>query len=705
MPITSTEPLCDACQNLFGNDRLQQTGYFLHHASATSIRAALQLPCSICIRLWLALNREFGITFEDMLHVYPVVYTSPVECSNTTNKVSKITFRCEHSGSRQRHWVSIALESYDSGTEHHEHDSPPETNHDVALKFLVDQFYTCCDTHEKCRASIPTCGFLPTRLVDIRCAEDSQVILCDKPIIGSTYVALSHCWGSSQSLTLTRETAPQLRRGIDVADLPQTFRDAITVARKFEVRYIWIDSMCIFQDDGDDWATEASCMKDIYRNAAFCIAATAAINGDVGLFFERDPRALNPVKINLTWTEGGASTLNNSAEQKEANIKLPQTYWIGCHWFSPHSSIDRAPLNTRGWVAQERYLSPRTLHFTQHVLFWECYQCLTSESFPRGVPELDKLPGYTGYSSQTPNTILRLLVSDYRHDSIHTFRSHREAELARAAIQQAWVHFLEPYTECGMTKESDIFPALQGITQDVVEETLQDKLIAGHLESRLPQDLAWEIKTWSPQLRGPNRPVKWRAPSWSWASTRLPVRFNRGSIHALDMAEIKGSNVEKKPSGELLQASLWIECSPIPVTICQAACSGLPDTEPTEGQAYFTFDESKPEWQPRMSIKLDEPGKSLDSNNCDVHLLILRYRKPSSAAVPWIRGIALVPVHKDDQMWRPSTRGANAENAQGYFRRIGVFDYEAGQYLDPPEFIGRLVELHDQAERKVIELI
>jgi hypothetical protein len=59
---------------------------------------------------------------------------------------------------------------------------------------------------------------------------------------------------------------------------------------------------CIYQDNRKDWEIEASRMKDVYRNAAFCIAATAAKDGNHGLFYERDPRSVHPVKINMSWS-------------------------------------------------------------------------------------------------------------------------------------------------------------------------------------------------------------------------------------------------------------------------------------------------------------------------------------------------------------------------------------------------------------------
>lgn len=91
---------------------------------------------------------------------------------------------------------------------------------------------------------------------------------------------------------------------------------------------------------------EAILMRDVYRNASFYIAATAANDGTHGLFRDRDCSAFSPFQI--------------TGRQRFA----PSEYWCMIHPDTSSLGIDSAPLNQRAWVAQERYLSPRTIHFT-----------------------------------------------------------------------------------------------------------------------------------------------------------------------------------------------------------------------------------------------------------------------------------------------------------------------------------------------------
>ena len=69
---------------------------------------------------------------------------------------------------------------------------------------------------------------------------------------GSLYLTFSHRWGISQPTKLTKASLDDMWAGLAVKELPGLYQDAITVAKWFGIRYIWIDSLCIFQDDDED---------------------------------------------------------------------------------------------------------------------------------------------------------------------------------------------------------------------------------------------------------------------------------------------------------------------------------------------------------------------------------------------------------------------------------------------------------------------
>ncbi|ETS02277.1 hypothetical protein M419DRAFT_51478, partial [Trichoderma reesei RUT C-30] len=57
--------------------------------------------------------------------------------------------------------------------------------------------------------------------------------------------------------------------------LPKLYRDAVRLAQVLGVRYIWIDALCIIQDDLDDWERESQMMADIFRNSLITLQNSA----------------------------------------------------------------------------------------------------------------------------------------------------------------------------------------------------------------------------------------------------------------------------------------------------------------------------------------------------------------------------------------------------------------------------------------------
>ena len=98
------------------------------------------------------------------------------------------------------------------------------------------------------------------------------------------YAALSHCWGISPIIKTTKASFDTFTKCIETEKLSRVFRDAVSVTRGLGLRYLWIDSLCIIQDDAGDWKAEAANMAQVYSRAFVTIAACAASDGSWGLF-------------------------------------------------------------------------------------------------------------------------------------------------------------------------------------------------------------------------------------------------------------------------------------------------------------------------------------------------------------------------------------------------------------------------------------
>jgi hypothetical protein len=104
-------------------------------------------------------------------------------------------------------------------------------------------------------------------------------------------MTLSYQWGSSEETSpkLTRETLASLRKTLQFSTLPKVIQDAIHLTKKFNVRYLWIDRLCIIQNDDEDWGRESATMHQVYACSVLSMAASDADIPKKGCFFTRKP--------------------------------------------------------------------------------------------------------------------------------------------------------------------------------------------------------------------------------------------------------------------------------------------------------------------------------------------------------------------------------------------------------------------------------
>jgi hypothetical protein len=198
---------------------------------------------------------------------------------------------------------------------------------------------------------------LPTRLIDVGLSCDETVHLWETgPSDGGEWIALSHRWGRRNFSTTSENLQQHIGQGLSVAELPDTFRDAVIVTRALGKRYLWIDSLCIIQGDDGDFQTEAMRMADVYSGAYCVLAASCAADHYDGFLKARSPRQYVTI-AHEGYNYYICETIDN---------------------FKKHV-LDGA-LNLRGWVLQEHALARRTIFFTEHQTYFECRDGVRCES-------------------------------------------------------------------------------------------------------------------------------------------------------------------------------------------------------------------------------------------------------------------------------------------------------------------------------------
>ena len=246
-----------------------------------------------------------------------------------------------------------------------------ETLSRANISLISEWLRTCEKLHSQCRHQSD--ARLPTRIIDVGLADSARPPrLITSLNISAEYVALSHCWGSlhqseaGDSARTLKANIKDMQCEIPLKKLPQTFRDAIVTVRELDLRFLWIDALCIIQDDPVDWAREAATMSMVYGSAYLTIVATSAVSSTDGFLKRPQDMAasISCYKDNCTEPVDRLLIAYQGADGDQGS-------WS--------SLVEEARWNTRGWTLQERLLSRRVLHFTKRKILWECRATDASE--------------------------------------------------------------------------------------------------------------------------------------------------------------------------------------------------------------------------------------------------------------------------------------------------------------------------------------
>lgn len=359
---------------------------------------------------------------------------------------------------------------------------------EACMAFIKDSVNECCSQHRDCR--LPHNPFVPTRLLKVDQGND-LIHLCEthywkQPV---SYVALSHCWGGMKPLELTRPRLDELKTHINWSDLPATFKDAITVAQELKVPYVWIDSLCIIQDDKTDWEKEAARMADVYSRAFIVVTASSSPN-PVTPFLGPREEEWHPKTFNFPVSPGITVPI---IARKRAVLAAPLDYGLLEPPFTTTwGALKRVgPLYNRGWCFQESYLATRNLHFSPGSIVFEC------KTHRRGE---DQLPPYT---VTTPGT---------RGD-------------LDPALQ--WRMIVMTFTSRQLTFGSDKMPAIAGAAT-IMPQAKTSRYLAGLWSETLLLDLMWQVMPWQVLARQKYESLAYDdkeggPPTWSWASMNWGV--------------------------------------------------------------------------------------------------------------------------------------------------------------------------------------
>lgn len=472
------------------------------------------------------------------------------------------------------------------------------TASDVTFEKIQTWLTNCRIKHATCRgwqAITNTPQGLPTRLVQIESGPGSLspairlVRGMDLDTKATRYTTLSHCWGpKGVAVKLLSSNIERFSRQIPWEIVPLTFREAILAATRLGLKYIWIDALCILQDCKTDWTTEASKMTQVYTNGHINISADASPDGSGGLFRRRDASKMRSFLV--------------PADPQDTNS---QPYY--CHIKNWDLYVEGAPLKRRSWVTQERFMSPRVVHFSDDQVHWECAELMTSESV---AASFNVIP-------RTTRTPQKLLCNPDRQP---------DSPMDLEQLYTMWYLLVESYTEGQLTFDSDRPIAIAGLARTFAHllELQPGDYLCGLWRPRLAEEMMWLTYTHPPTER-----VDPSLPSWSWLSVKGHARMqpihvgNRQQKTVLEVVDADATVLGGDPFGPVVSGFLKVRAP-----LCRATilCAHGPSSEPGGGcrgrgqhSASLGQDELK-----RVSLRLDESAPELWGNvlRQEVYLLL-----------------------------------------------------------------------------------
>jgi len=324
---------------------------------------------------------------------------------------------------------------------------------------------------------------LRLRLIDLnaRCVVNA-------PDGGARYAALSYVWGTAKQLKLVAGNYQQLTSVDGLSnerdDVPKTIRDAMCIAKNLSFAYLWVDALCIKQDDAADQAHQIEQMDKVYGFAHLTIVSTGT-DSDSEVPGLHSPR-----------------TTPNQATCRIGNLELISSLP------TLSQALSASVWDHRGWTLQEKALSRRLLIFTPSQVYWHCNKAICAEDtrleFPRDPRDLNQI------------------VEHYEEDSAELRRIYKPSPAGRAVSR--YVSLLRSYATRSLTKHDDAVKAFTGVLNSMRSE------LGGH-HYGLPTLAFDAAMLWQTEGHFPSRREE-AFPSWSWAGWRggADVEMNEGGL-------------------------------------------------------------------------------------------------------------------------------------------------------------------------------
>ncbi|KAK0652325.1 heterokaryon incompatibility protein-domain-containing protein [Cercophora newfieldiana] len=309
------------------------------------------------------------------------------------------------------------------------------------------------------------------------------------------FVCLSYVWGRAPVFKTLQGNIEQLKQPGSLESqlnaFPRSIRDAIEVVKMLGERFLWVDSICIVQDDDDDKERQISVMDRVYETASLTLVLAGGDSADSGIGGLED---------------GSRRTEQNTAHYS-GSLVLVQLL-PNCN-----QAIGKSVWNSRGWTYQERLLSNRCLVFIDDTVYFQCHRATWGEDYTAEdmrmavcAPMMDIELSLNLDPSRAP------LIAQHR---INTHRT---------AYFPYYCRLVEEYTSRHMSFETDRILGFEAVLNKF-RTTYGLSFMYGLPEEMLHESLLWQPGNRMKRVAGGK--TSWPMfPSWSWAGWIGAVEYN-----------------------------------------------------------------------------------------------------------------------------------------------------------------------------------
>lgn len=328
---------------------------------------------------------------------------------------------------------------------------------------------------------------LPRRLIDLQPSnlDSGQIRIVETTNVMLSYATLSYCWGTIHNKTWLTEKGNLHKRtsAFNIESMPKTVREAFIITSRLGFRYIWVDALCIVQDDAAEWARESANMGNIYHESVVTIVASSSRSAEQGCFNTRSrshfDKFINLYRIENVLKDGAASSIF-VYQSVRPDLSIHE--------------ITEGPWSRRGWTYQEQIFARRILYMSESQLFWDCEHCHSTED---GLGILEHRE-----RKNSVNPILRL-----------------QGPLNGVALLELWyTDVVREYSGRALTFSSDRLAALSGLAK-AVHLKKGVEYLAGIWKDSVLTGLLWR------RTGAGSKAEAYRCPSWSWLSQDSGVTY------------------------------------------------------------------------------------------------------------------------------------------------------------------------------------